>query len=198
MAVNRPGAPRRLVSPDIPEELLLAHDAPRILGEGGEEPRLAWWRTELASEFGGEDLFQRLLPNTWAWAVLQGAREAARRRDAAARSRDHDPDRLLSLFRLGFELDERIEERLLDLKRTGRPPAEVLPGLKDVLAEEWNADVFTEWVSAHRAVNAVTDPAGRRLRGDAPESLELLVEHLVGALAPLGGEYPLPHYRKKA
>ncbi len=167
-------------------------------GEGGEEPRLAWWRTELASEFGGEDLFQRLLPNTWAWAVLQGAREAARRRDAAARGRAHDPDRLLSLYRLGFEVDERLEERLLDLKRAGRPPVEALPGLKDVLAEDWTPGDFAEWVGAHRAANTVTDPAGRRLRGDAPEALELLVEHLVGALAPLGGEYPLPHYRKRA
>ena len=49
-------------------------------GEGGEEKRLGWWRCDLVSEFGGQDLFQRLLPSTWTWAVLQGAREAARRR----------------------------------------------------------------------------------------------------------------------
>lgn len=45
-------------------------------GEKGEDPRLGWWRCDLVSEFGGEDLFKRLLPNTWDWAVLQGAREA--------------------------------------------------------------------------------------------------------------------------
>lgn len=29
-------------------------------GEAGEEPRLRWWRTDLAGEFGGRDLFERL------------------------------------------------------------------------------------------------------------------------------------------
>lgn len=76
-------------------------------GESGEEKRLGWWRSDLVSEFGGKDLFRRLLPSTWAWAVLQGAREAARRKDAELRRQDHDPDRILSLFSLGFELDER-------------------------------------------------------------------------------------------
>ena len=57
-------------------------------GETGEEPRLGWWRSDLVSEFGGEDLFRRLLPGTWRWAALQGAREAARRTDAELRSHD--------------------------------------------------------------------------------------------------------------
>ena len=48
-------------------------------GETGEEHRLGWWRSDLVSEYGGVDLFRRLLPSTWRWAVLQGAREAARR-----------------------------------------------------------------------------------------------------------------------
>jgi hypothetical protein len=43
-------------------------------GETGEESRLGWWRSDLASEYGGEDLFRRLLPSTWRWAALQGAR----------------------------------------------------------------------------------------------------------------------------
>ena len=98
-------------------------------GETGEERRLGWWRSDLASEYGGEDLFRRLLPSTWRWAALQGAREAARRVDAELRRRDHEPDRIVSLFSLGFELDERIEERLADLKRSGRTPDEALPGL---------------------------------------------------------------------
>ena len=100
-------------------------------GEGGEESRLGWWRSDLVSEFGGEDLFRRLLPSTWAWAVLQAARETARRKDAELRRQDHDPDRILSLFSLGFELDERIDERLQDLKRGRRARSEALPGLGD-------------------------------------------------------------------
>lgn len=46
-------------------------------GETGEVHRLGWWRCDLASEYGGEDLFRRLLPSTWRWAALQGAREGA-------------------------------------------------------------------------------------------------------------------------
>ena len=108
-------------------------------GETGEERRLGWWRSDLVSEYGGEDLFRRLLPSTWRWAVLQGAREAARRVDAELRRRDHEPDRIVSLFSLGFELDERIEERLADLKRSGRTPDEALPGLA-VTDDGWHPE----------------------------------------------------------
>ncbi len=164
-------------------------------GEKGEDPRLGWWRTDLVSEFGGEDLFQRLLPHTWAWAVLQAAREAARRRDAAVRAKDHDPDRMLTLFRLGFAIDERLDERLQDLKRSGRPPKAALPKLGEILAEDWSRKDFEEWVGAHDRSDTVASPAGRRLRGEPPQALDLLVDRLVGALAPMGADYPLPHFR---
>ena len=165
-------------------------------GEGGEEPRLGWWRLDLTSEFGGEDLFQRLLPRTWRWATLQGAREAARRRDAEARGKDHDPDSLLSLFRLGFEVDERVDDRFQELKSSGKSPVEALPALGDVVGEGWSAEKFRKWVSAHGKADAFTTPAGRRLKGDPPELLALVVQKLVAALAPLGDEYPLPHFRR--
>ena len=60
--------------------LLTAQIAVAWAGEGqvGEEPRLGWWRSDLTSEFGGRDLFERLLPRTHRWAVLQAVREAAR------------------------------------------------------------------------------------------------------------------------
>lgn len=38
------------------------------------------------------DVFQRLLPQTWAWAALQAVREAARRCDAEMRARALDAD----------------------------------------------------------------------------------------------------------
>ena len=46
-------------SPSIQEIdlVLTAQLAVAWAGEGGEEPRLAWWRSDLASEYGGEDLF---------------------------------------------------------------------------------------------------------------------------------------------
>jgi hypothetical protein len=167
-------------------------------GESGEEPRLRWWRSDLTSEFGGQDLFQRMLPRTWRWATLQGAREAARRRDAEERAKDHDPDRIVSLYRLGFEVDERLDERLQDLKASAKEPLKALPGLGAVLSERWRPERFASWLRAHGEVDFVKTPIGRRLRGEPPESLTELVQKLIAALAPLGNEYPLPHYRRKA
>lgn len=172
-------------------------------GEGhreAEESRLGWWNCDLASEFGGEDLFRRLLPHTWRWATLEAVREAARRVDARMRSSDHDPDALVSLFHLGFELDERLDERLLDLKRGVVAPAEALPGLGEVVAAGWDRAAFAEWVDAHAGdrerVHYSAAPGGRRLAGDAPADPERLVRNLVAALAPMTDAYPLPHYRR--
>ncbi|MBI1948547.1 MAG: BREX-6 system BrxE protein [Deltaproteobacteria bacterium] len=165
-------------------------------GEAGDAPRLKWWRTDLASEFGGKDLFKRLLPHTWQWAVLEGAREAARRRDAELRAQDADPDRLITLFRLGFEIDEHVDEHLADLKRSGQPPADALAGLRDVIVEKWSKPAFTDWISGHGETAVVSAPVGRRLKGEEPQSAELLVKKLVAALHPLADAYPMPHYRR--
>lgn len=165
-------------------------------GEGGEEPRLGWWRTDLASEFGGEDLFRRLLPHTWEWAVLQGVREAARRKDAELRAKAHDPDQIASLYSLGFELDERLDERLQDLKRSGKTPQAALPGLHGIVTQRWDRAAFVAWVEAHGAVESKLAPVGRLLKGAVPASLEAATRQLVAALAPLGEGYPLPHFRR--
>jgi hypothetical protein len=167
-------------------------------GEKGEESRLGWWRSDLVSEFGGVDLLRRLLPHTWQWAVLQGAREAARRKDAELRRQDHDHDRIVSLFSLGFELDERIEERLQDLKRLGREPAQALPGLA-VVKEDWfqaGKDQFWRWVDGHGRVETVVSAVGRRLKGSPPAAVDQLVRRLVAGLAPVAESYPLPHFTR--
>lgn len=164
-------------------------------GEAGEEKRLGWWRSDLISEFGGEDLFRRLLPSTWAWAVLQGARETARRKDAELRGQDHDPDRILSLFSFGFDLDERIEERFQDLKRSGQIPQDVLPGLA-LINSGWNYDGFFEWVDGHGDVEVSVTLVGRRIKGAMPSGLDQLVRRLVAGLAPASDNYPLPHFHR--
>lgn len=164
-------------------------------GEGGEDPRLAWWRSDLVSEFGGEDLFKRLLPHTFDWAVLQGAREAARRKDEELRKQADDADQIRSLYHLGFELDERLEERLMDLKRVGTTPVQDLPGLEPFLNSSWNADQFHAWVKDQGESEHATTPIGRRLKGNPPGALPELVRRLVGALLPPHHSYPLPHYR---
>lgn len=164
-------------------------------GEAGAETRLGWWRSNLISEFGGEDLFRRLLPSTWQWAVLQAAREAARRKDAELRRQSHDPDRILSLFSLGFEIDERIDERLRDLKRSGASPKAVLPRL-GMIDSGWDRTRFFEWVVEHGDVEITVTPAGRRLKGSLPSSLERQVYQLLAGLSPAADIYPLPHFQK--
>jgi len=167
-------------------------------GEKGEEPRLGWWRSDLASEFGGEDLFSRLLPSTWRWATLQGARAAAMRRDHEIRAHDHDPDRLLTLFNLGFEIDERVEERLQHLKRSGQDPMSALPGLSDAITPTWEVTRFADWVSGHGETEFSASPVGRRIKGSFPKTLDLMARRLVGALYPLSDDYPSPHFRRES
>lgn len=172
-------------------------------GEKGEEPRLGWWRSDLISEFGGEDLFRRLTPHTWEWAVLQSTRETARRKDLEMRQQDHNPDQVLSLFNFGFELDERLEERIRELKQpdtsgTVRSPKAVLPGLQVILAVEWNETAFQDWVEGHGTADFTVFPIGRRLKGEAPNSSTLLTRKLIAGLAPLTPHYSLPHFRRSA
>ena len=195
-------APRRPAPVPIPmseiDHALTAQFVVAWAGETGEEKRLGWWRTDLVSEYGGKDLFRRLLPNTSEWAVLQAAREAARRKDAELRRQDHDPDRILSLYNFGFELDERIEERLQDLKRSGNTPYEALPGLNDGMQITWKRDRFLDWVRGHGEIETTATPSGRRIKGDPPTNLDQLVRRLVSALAPLADSYPLPHFKREA
>ena len=177
--------------------LLTAQIAVAWAGEGhvGEEPRLGWWRSDLTSEFGGRDLFERLLPRTHRWAVLQAVREAARRTDAELRERASNPDGVTSLYSLGFDLDERAEERLMELKRAGAPPETALPGLGAVIRDAWDLAAFAAWVQSHGKVEHKVEPLGRRVVGNQPPALGDLVRRLVAALYPLAPAYPLPHFR---
>lgn len=162
-------------------------------GEGGEEPRLGWWKTFMVHEDGGRALFADIAPSTHRWAVFQGAREAARRADAALRARDHDPDRIYTLFRFGFAIDERLDERLLQHKRPDTDPLRVLPGLAEMCGA-WDRSTFVDWVEGHGTVSVVKEPAGRRITGPMPADPELRTRNLVAALHPLAPAYPLPHY----
>jgi hypothetical protein len=177
--------------------LLTAQIAVAWAGEGhvGEEPRLGWWRSDLTSEFGGRDLFERLLPRTFRWASFQAVREAARRADAELRERAHNPDGVTSLYSLGFDLDELAEERLLTLKRGDLPPEDALPNLRAVLTDPWDPAAFTAFLQAHGKADYKVEPLGRHLVGAQPLALEDLVHRLLAALAPLAPAYPLPHYR---
>lgn len=153
-------------------------------------PRLGWWRTAMADEYGGDDLFARLAPATARWAVLQVAREAARRVDAKARATTADADRLVTLFFLGFDVDEHVDERLRHLKHATPDPKEALPGL--AITASWRRDAFAAWLGDLGAASHKVTPAGRRLQ-DPPVAVDRLAEHLAAALSPLAERYPLPH-----
>ena len=82
-------------------------------GEGRCKPRrLGWWDTDLVDPDGGGDLLARLAPRTHAWAALEAIRETARQTDTKARERHGEPDRLRTIFFLGFEAHEKLSDRL--------------------------------------------------------------------------------------
>ena len=183
------------LSPDQLDEILTYQFAVAWAGESGEdEPRLKWWKTDMVSEFGGQDLFQRLVPQSWEWAALEVAREAARRTDAKSRKRDANPDRLLSLFRLGFEIDEQLQDRIREHKQSGTSPRAAFPGLATVM-ESWDPDLFAAWLAKGDKPAIVNEPSGRRLTNDPPANPIDMVQRVAHALLPIHDEYPCPHYR---
>jgi hypothetical protein len=167
-------------------------------GERGDEEadrRLGWWRTQVLTEFGGTHLFHSLTPTTAPWALVQAVREVARRADEALRAKEHDPDRLLSLYSLGFETDERLNERLLDLKRSGHTPADALPLVAAFIDKAWDQEAFATWAGSFGPVESESVPAGRRIKRAQPSTLVDTVNALLAALVPLPSHYPMPHYR---
>jgi AcrR family transcriptional regulator len=181
----------------LPDEALDAILAMQLTvawaGEGRCSPRrLGWWDTDLIDEAGGGDFFARLLPQTHAWAALEAVREAARRTDARARGQMADPDRLRSLYFLGFEVDEQLGDRLAAHKRSGKRPAEALP-LALPLTAAFSKDAL---VAALRGdASFTTVPNGREVKGPRPEAPDALVKRLAAALVPLAEQYPLPFFK---
>jgi len=164
-------------------------------GEGDTEPpRLGWWRTALCDEYAGEDLLKRLLPRTWAWALLESVRAAARRVDERMRQRADDPDHFVTLFRLGFETDERLDERLLELKQSGEGLSQSFPSLGALLGG-WAPERFEAWLAHGDAHPYEFTATGRRLKGKALEDPLANARALARALLPLEQEYVLPHFR---
>jgi hypothetical protein len=164
-------------------------------GEGQTDPpRLGWWRTALGDELGGEDLFKRLTPRTWRWAVLEAARAAARKIDAEARNEAADADQLISLFRLGFELDEQLDDRLAELKRTMLDPAEALPELGE-RTRDWLAEDFRHWLAGLAVAEVAPTSIGRRLKGEPPEDPVAAARALAAAMAAPSERYPAPHFK---
>jgi len=165
-------------------------------GEGRCKPRrLGWWDTDLVDPDGGGDLLARLAPRTHTWAALEAVREAARQTDTKARERHGEPDRLRTIFFLGFEADEKLSDRLAAHKRASTPPTEALP-LPFALGGEWSQEkALAAFTATGTAAFSPVPPVGRQLKGALPVSANDLVRQLVAALVPPADVYPLPFFR---
>ena len=157
-------------------------------------PRLGWWRTGMCDEFGGEDLLKRLTPRTWSWAVFESVRAAAKRVDDRIRRTAEDPDHLVTLYHLGFETDEQIDERLLELKQSGVSTNDAFPELAKLCAD-WSAERFAVWLGKFGESDYSATATGRRLKGKIPGDLCEAAKKLAAAVLPLEKEYVLPHFR---
>ena len=146
----------------------------------GETLTPPWWHSDLA-EAHDSGLLTDLFPTTAPWVRYQLARELARRTERRAFAAHGDPDQLIGLFSLGLDLDEKLNERLRDLKRASLPPEQALPTLTNPLgpAPTWS-----------------DTPVGRRLSGPPPATPLALAQALAAATLPppAHGGYPAPHF----
>ncbi len=126
---------------------------------GSDDPRLGWWASDLTSEFGGEDLFQQLLPSTWRWATLGHPAAAPLHAAWAEHGPAIDPKRGLRDY-LATVFFKDVHRGMYD----NRPIHWPLSSAKRT---------FVAWVTIHRF-------AERTLR-------VLLADHLVPTLTRLAG-----------
>ncbi len=160
-------------------------------GEGlCDPPRLKWWRTDLVDEAGGGDLLRRLAPRTHRWAALAAVRRAAFLTDLKARSGLSDPDGVTTLFFWGFELDEKLGERIRELKWLQVSPEEAL-GLS---VNRFDRARLEQALGPQPAYSL--QPAGRELKGPMPSEPAEAARKLAGALLPLTDIYPAPYFRR--
>jgi hypothetical protein len=160
-----------------------------------EPPRFGWWDTALVDDYAGGDVLSRLAPRTHAWAALEAVREVARRVDAEARGKHGRPDAMRTIFFLGFELDERLADRLAAHKRSLRPPGDVLP-LPLPLTREFAAEAVRAVLAGDLAPSfEAVPPVGRQLAEPRPSRPDELVRNLAAALVQPAREFPLPFYK---
>lgn len=158
--------------------------------QGGEPPRLGWWKTDLVDDVAGGDLFRRLLPRTAAWAGYQAVREAAIRKDKQLRDKLGTPDEARTLFHFGFSVDELLRERLAHHKRHGHTPADIL-GNALPLSDDWNVSEFEQFLAQQGDAKVEVVPGARKVKR-AAASVREQAGQLAAALLPLSDAYPLP------
>ncbi len=163
------------------------------LAWAGESPRLKWWRTDLVDEDGGGNFMQRLLPRTHRWAALEAVRRAAFLADLKARNATGHPDGLRSLYFWGFEVDEKLGERIRELKLSQAEPEAALSLPIDLRPSARFDRAALE--SALQQPPYELRSTGRELPGPMPEDLAEACLRLAGAHLPFPQTYPAPFYR---
>jgi hypothetical protein len=106
-----------------------------------------------------------------------------------------DPDKMRTIFFLGFEVDEQLGDRLSALKRAGTPPSKALPLALSLTADFVQEKLLTALQGGDATFTVV--PGGRQLKGAMPDAPDALVRRLAAALVPLAEQYPLPFYKVK-
>ena len=137
----------------------------------------------------------RLAPRTHAWAALEAVREAARQADARARERHGEPDKLRTIFFLGFETDEKLADRLAAHKRGGGKPVEVVPLPFELDGGFQPEKVIEAFRGTDKPAFSAVPPVGRQMKAAPPPAANDLVRALVAALVPPADAYPLPFFR---
>lgn len=164
-------------------------------GEALCEPtRLGWWRTDVVDEAGGRDFLKRLVPQTAHWAGLEAVRQAAIQADNRLRQqRVQEADHIRTLFFWGFEMDERLDDRLQSHKQNQATPSESLP-FPFKLSGNFSREVFE--VAIAGIVKFEICSNGRKLNEAMPSGAEHCVKRLAAALIqPIPDQYPMPFYR---
>ncbi|MDJ0745661.1 MAG: BREX-6 system BrxE protein [Xenococcaceae cyanobacterium MO_167.B27] len=157
--------------------------------------RLGWWSTQLLDEWGGEDLFKRLFPITFEWALLEAVRKVAIQADKQKRINLAQPDNVCTLFFWGFGIDEKLEERLSFHKQNASNPYDILNFPLD-LKEDFEEKVFEQAIQKFNPeVKYKIVPEGREIKGVIPELIADAAKNLVSGLIPLADRYPMPFYR---
>jgi hypothetical protein len=166
----------------------------------GEKDRLSWWNSEVTNEFGGFTQLLDLTPSSASWLSLKTVREIAKRMDKKARRTANDADNIYTIFRLGFEIDEQLDQRLTDLIHSDSSQKTLLKHvgwLSEPNEQDWDAEDFTNWLRGlvgDRGQHK-DEPLGRRIVGEASEDLVERISKLANHLWPLTDTYTIPHYK---
>jgi hypothetical protein len=179
-------------SPAHLDEILALQLAVAWAGEAAGEPaRLGWWKSDLVDSEGGGDLFARLVPRTAKWSSLILVREAACQVDAAMRDQSGLGERVLTLFRFGFSVDEHLSDRLAFHRQSLHEPAQVF-GEGYFVGSAWSKAAFEALLQGLGKPKVEATPGGRCVTERGARGVEL-ARLLAAALLPLAAKYPLPY-----